>query len=963
MRHVSAPVFVGRAEELGGLRDVVTRPPAVGLVEGESGIGKTRLVRELLDDPVVADRPTLVGGCHPIREPFPYGPVLELLRQAGASCPPAHSLNPVTGALRPYLPELGAHLPPAPEALGDARAQRHQLFRAVRELLAALGPAVAVIEDLHWADDGSRDLLRFLADDPPSGLAVVLTYRREDLPGPGLPFGRAYRPPPGVSSVRIALSGLDTCAVREFAEAVLTSSAVSTDFAKDLHQRTAGIPFVLEELLPALENSADWGPSGRDDGDTLRDVEPPLLLREAMADRIAVLSEPATEVVRAAAVLRRPATEDALAHVVAPTTDSVAGLPQEPERKVKEGLQEALQAGVLHEFDVGCYGFRHFLAQRAVYDILPGPERRQLHRRAADMLDVCQPRPLVELAYHTSQSGDTERWLRCSEEAAGQAQAVGDNAIAVALLGEALSCPQLSVSLRGRLAVKLSRAAVTGLSCRSAVSLLRGVLRDVELPDLVRGEVRLNLVLLLGNQDGYSTDGRADMKLAIEELRDHPGQAARAMAAMALPAWGYSSLAAHRGWMEKAQELVSGEDDPALTMGVFGDRLTLHMDSGEPGVWRELDRLPTRTVVMGERHQLARTYANLAEGSAWLGHYEAAGRFQRRARELSVEAQVSGDIDGTGLRIDWATGRWDGLAERARAMLELTGDMPWVAGDSRLVLGSLAVARGEWEEADEQLHACGLEPETVPFPVVMAASAWLGRLLMSRDDVSGACAEVDRAVDRLRRKGIWVWAGELAPVAVDAFARAGRGADAEAFTAEFARGIADRDAPLPVAALASCRGILAMATRRYGESAQAFGRARAEYERLPRPYCALRSGEAEARSRIAAGERLDATSLTSTADGFAALGASRDAARCRSMLRETGVVDVPRRGRRGYGPQLSPREKDVARLVRLDKTNREIAEVLFLSPRTVEQHVAQVLRKLRVSSRGAVASALTGTDI
>ncbi len=94
-----------------------------------------------------------------------------------------------------------------------------------------------------------------------------------------------------------------------------------------------------------------------------------------------------------------------------------------------------------------------------------------------------------------------------------------------------------------------------------------------------------------------------------------------------------------------------------------------------------------------------------------------------------------------------------------------------------------------------------------------------------------------------------------------------------------------------------------------------------------------------------------AKDLSTLIDTFDALGATRDAARCRHLLRGVGGVKPSRRGRRGYGNELSPREQEVARLLAGGHTNREIADVLFLSPRTVEQHAARVLRKLGVASR------------
>ncbi|MEI5101806.1 helix-turn-helix transcriptional regulator [Streptomyces sp. PmtG] len=191
-------------------------------------------------------------------------------------------------------------------------------------------------------------------------------------------------------------------------------------------------------------------------------------------------------------------------------------------------------------------------------------------------------------------------------------------------------------------------------------------------------------------------------------------------------------------------------------------------------------------------------------------------------------------------------------------------------------------------------------------------------------------------------------------MAVATLVRGGRLADAERVTAELADGIDGRDAPLAAAALLSCHGILAAGHGRTEEAAGAFDTARAAYTALPQPYSAARAGEAAARCRLALGDGGAAPRLAAVAERFAELGATRDAARCRRVLRGHHVPLPSRRGRRGYGDELSPREREVARFVALGHTNREIADVLFLSPRTVEQHVAKVLRKLGVGSRGEV---------
>ncbi|WP_344888894.1 response regulator transcription factor, partial [Nonomuraea antimicrobica] len=128
---------------------------------------------------------------------------------------------------------------------------------------------------------------------------------------------------------------------------------------------------------------------------------------------------------------------------------------------------------------------------------------------------------------------------------------------------------------------------------------------------------------------------------------------------------------------------------------------------------------------------------------------------------------------------------------------------------------------------------------------------------------------------------------------------------------------------------------------------------------MPRPYGAARAAESEAGTRIALGDRDRAADLIAEAlERYAALGATHDAARCRRLLREIGPdrsrPAAPRRGRKATGGVLSPRESEVARLVALGRTNREIAEVLFLSQRTVDTHVARVLQKLGVRTRAEV---------
>ncbi|TDD29277.1 LuxR family transcriptional regulator [Actinomadura sp. KC06] len=946
IRTPAAPVLIGRSGELHSLLEAMTHPPAVALVEGEAGIGKTRLIHEALRHPSARGRRVLSGNCHPLREPFPYGPVFELLR--GAADDRVAGLSPVCGALRPYLPELADRLPPAPEPLQDVRAREHRLFRAVRALLDALGDTVMIVEDLHWADDGTRDLLRFLVDDPPAGLSTVLSYRREDLPGARLPLGRAYRHPPGTTAVLLPLKPLDVHGVRGMFTAITGVSEITTCLADELHRRTAGIPFVVEEVVLALPGGVAGDPAGVDSG-VLDDLEVPTLLREAIADRMSLLSPPAADAVRAASVLRVPAGEALIGAVMSGDPAAEDGA---------SAVREALVAGVLHEWGQDRYGFRHTLAQQAVYSALPGPDRRLLHRRAMLALADEEPQPLVQLAYHAREAGMVDEWQRLAEAAAGTAREMGDLAVAVELLEELLSDARLGRAERARIAVELSRDAVLGLTHRRAVELLSTVVRDEHVPDDVRGEIRLNVGLLLRNQMGDYEAGRICIEAAVEELRERPALAARGMAALAMTIWDDQPYDVCRRWIERAEELVAGESDPAVRTAVRGNHLALLMSAGDSAVWERAEALIGGAGADTDLQQIARACGNFADAATWLGHYEQAQRFRAEGGRLAADcgaAFYEVIVEGTALRLDWYTGRWDGLADRARRTLETVHGVSGIASDAHLVLGLLASAVGDWDTAAEELDAAGLaDPGNAPVTILATASGAMTRLRIARGELDEGRAEAERGIARLRRKGIWVWAGDLVPMAVAALTRGGAPKEAERLTEEFAEGIAGRDAPTAAAALPACRGVLAMARGCTAEAIEAFTAAHAAYAALPQPYEAARAGEASARCRMTAGDDEGAQDLALLAEEFTALGALRDAARCRRVLRGHGVAVPSRRGRRGYGDELSPRESEVARLVALGHTNRQIADALFLSTRTVEQHVAKVLRKLNVSSRAEV---------
>ncbi len=929
----SSPVLVGRGDELAALLDAVASQPSVVLVAGEAGIGKSRLVRELLGRPEVRPLRVLTGSCPPLREPFPYGAVLDALRNVGGYLGRV-SLSPVTGVLRPLVPELAGHLPEPPERPDDPRHERHHLFRAVRELLSVLGPALLVVEDLHWADDGCRHLLRFLMADPPPNLTTLVTYRREDAPG-GMPLGRAYRPPAGVASVLVELGPLDVGQVHDLTAAILDVDAVPAAFAARLHERTAGIPFVVEEVLRALRDP-DWR--------LLDAVEVPGLLRDAMAERLARLPATGRRIAEAAAVLGVPATEQLLAEVgaVAPG-------------RTRAALTHALHSGVLHETADVRYGFRHSLAQQAVYDTLTGPERQRLHLRALRALDNAAPRPFMQLAEHSRRAGLRHDWLRHGEAAADRALEVGDPSTATHLYQRLLDEASLTPADVDRLAVKLGQVARGGLDQHDPRATLERLLNDHRLSTAARGEVRLNLGFLLIRQFDGPQHGRAVIEHAIDELAARPDLAMRARAVLAQPFVGTTPLAEHLRSMREVEAYIGSCEDDEVRFALLANQLGSRMCIGDHAVMSQLDRLPDTATDVAVRRNLARAHCNLADAFALVGHFDLARDFLDRGLRLTVGAGVpftEGTGQSTRIHLDWYLGDWDTLQDRATRLLEEYREMLPVAGEINLVLGCLAVARGDWDDAERHLADSGVRSvENSITPVALGGFAALTRLWFERGDLERACAEADRGLRHARRKGVWAWLGELAPAAVDAFCAAGRVEDAAKLVEEFDAGLVDRDAPLAHVALQACRALVALHVRRDDDAVFLLEDARRAADDLGLRYYSAMLSERIALVALERGDDEAVAALGEVAARFDALGASRDAARCRHLVRGAGVATPSRRGRRGYGNALSPREQDVARLLAQGRTNREIADVLFLSPRTVEQHVARVLRKLGVASR------------
>jgi DNA-binding CsgD family transcriptional regulator len=315
------------------------------------------------------------------------------------------------------------------------------------------------------------------------------------------------------------------------------------------------------------------------------------------------------------------------------------------------------------------------------------------------------------------------------------------------------------------------------------------------------------------------------------------------------------------------------------------------------------------------------------------------------------------------LRLDWRTGNWLGLAARATVLADDPDLSPGSQQEAALVAGALDAAVGEGERAVRRLEL--VVAETLPARTVVSAVdpvAELAMLWLDQGRLDDALRIGGEVVDLIAQSELWILATAPVPVYVEALLASGRADEAAALVAEFAAGLGDRQIPAPRAALLLCRAMLTEARGALGEAATRYEQAAQAWAAQPRPYDALRATERRARVLLAAGDRSGVQLLDEARRGFGRLGATVAKERAAATLREHGVAPHGG-GRPSYGDELSPREREVVRLVAAGRTNPEIAAELTLSRQTVASHIRSAMRKVRVDSRTALAVRAVGLGV
>lgn len=514
------PILVGREEELSDLEDgllsALRGEGGVAVLGGEAGLGKTRLSQELVWRAQRLGCEVMSGACSQADLALPYLPFIEAVGNRLAMVDVEalkRELGPAAVELGRLFPQLSSG-PAPPEA--DATQAKSRLFEAMVSLLRAVAGdrgLLLVIEDVHWADPSTRELIDYMTRRLRGAYALVLaTYRSDELhrKHPLMPLLQAWRRSAQVSTVE--LKPLSPAGVGQVISAIFEGEEVGDEFRDFMHSRTDGNPFAIEEMLKAALDRGDIfrTASGWDRKD-VKDLRLPETVRDTVLMRLERLQPEHAEVLRAASVLGRNFTYPLLVSLTGLDAGTVLG-----------GLDISVQHQLLEEEgSAASYRFRHALTQEAIYDGMLTPRRHQLHSRAADALRAAGA-PSIDVAGHLIAAGRTEEAVPVCLAAAAEAMATDAHSDAAELFERALTY-MTDKAERARLGCRLGQALTySGETSRGRQYLeesLAALPADTEVHEVANYRLSLGRALWEMNQ---SEESRREYEAARDSLLDHP---------------------------------------------------------------------------------------------------------------------------------------------------------------------------------------------------------------------------------------------------------------------------------------------------------------------------------------------------------------------------------------------------------------------------------------------------------
>jgi DNA-binding NarL/FixJ family response regulator len=936
--------LVGRAAEreaiAGALEAFRARPGAVVFLEGEPGIGKSRLLAHLA---TTADGCTVLGArASEFERDLPYALWTEALdrhvAQLGERRVSRLGLADPE-ALAAVLPALGGGPRHAPSP------DRHRVHRALRDLLTRLAdsaPVVVCLDDVHWADPASVDALAALVHRPPHA-PVLLAYAAREGQAPAALVG--------------ALAG----ALREDRAVALAPAPLSEGEAAELvgeaaaaiYAQAGGNPFYLEQLARAAPSA---GPGG------LAADEVPPAVAAALAAELAALSPEARALLDAAAVAGDPFDAD-LAVQIATLAEPAA----------LDALDELLQCALVRPTGAPRrFAFRHPVIRHAVYEAIPGGRRLGAHARAAEALER-RGAGAVQRAHHV------EHAARPGDEAAvallaGAAEQLHAPAPATAARFYAAAlrlAPEASAD-RTRLHSRLADALAAAGDPAAARDTLLEALETAAPSD------RLALTVSLANQEwwvgGYE-DARSRLHVALGELPAQPSpDRIRLRLALALTALLACELGEAAGHASDARGDAQAIGDPVFEVAALaaGALASASAGDGEPidEAASALDRLTEAQLAsrVPALWMLGRARRALGQFERAMGDLErGAAIAARTGRErvllfLTVESVAS--LVELGRLADAAAAADEGvelarLAGSPRTLLAAQCAL----SRARLVVGDVDGALHHARQAAElavgaDFHAAGQPGWSLGAALVAAGSADRGVEAMLEGFDGEDLARVlpaDRPAAAADLVEARLAAGDLAGAQRTLAVAEAAGARGNSAWAAAVVGSA-RAAVLLATGRAEQAAVAAAAAREAASEPAPLAAASAAAPPATAPLAAARAQLLEGRALAAAGRRREAVAaLTAAEAALDRFGARRWRDEAVRELRQLGHRVVRARG--GDAGPLTAREREIADLVAAGRTNREIAAQLVLSTRTIEAHLRNIFAKLGVRSRVELARA------
>jgi DNA-binding NarL/FixJ family response regulator len=953
--------LVGRAAELEALDRVVAEvdPGRSAALEvlGEPGIGKTRLLAELAARADARGLLVLAGSASELERDLPFWVFVDALDEYVEGLEPRrleslpddvrHELGLVFPGLSRFAAARGA-------ALQHERYRSHRAVRELLERLAAAGPLVLVLDDVHWADAASVELLGALLRRPPAA-PVLLAMAARPRQAPERLAAASRRAHRQGMLTRVELGSLTRADAR-----ALLGEAVDDETAAALYDDSGGNPFYLEQLARSLDRTRGATAAGADRFTADPDV--PAAVAAALAEELALLSDGARLVLEGAAVAGDP-FEPELAAAAAAT----------PEASTLEVLDELLALDLVRETDVPRrFRFRHPLIRRAVYASTPAGWRLSAHARSAETLAARGASP-SERAHHVERSarrGDPAAVVTLRE--AGDAVAQRAPASAATWFGHALRLLPDAAPAEVRVELLLARAralVATGQFTDGHAALLDSI--GLVPADSVGLRMRLTAACagvehLLGRHE----QAHERLASAMDGLGNPASrEAAALMIELAMEGFFRMDYELMRVWAERALSTARPVGDRPLAAAALAVLAFAGATAGAtPEAEAHRSQAATLIADLDDDELALRLDAavNLAGAELYLDRYAdaqahaqraiAVGRATAQSEFIPLPYSILGQVKLLRGELAEAAEMLDNAVEGAR----LSGNIQALAGNlgnrsfAALAAGDVALALATAEECVELTS--GLDQS-----LACAAGVALAAALLD-------AGEPRRAVDSLISSSgghelpfiPGVWRAKFLELLTRCWLALGRRTDAErAATSAHAMSAALR---LRMAASMADRAAAAVALDA-GDPNLAATRslaAAAAADQVGAPVEAALARTLAGRALTQAGQSDRAVAeLKHAASKLQACGALRYRAAAERELRALGHRTY-RRTRPGNPDStgveaLTERERQVARLVVDRRTNPEIAEALFLSPKTVETHMRNIFRKLDVSSRADVA--------